>query len=142
MCPASFAPETAIKETAGTRLKQADGSEVAHIGGKRVTMATLVGPMTENFDVKEVSRPILAAGSTVDAGHGVWLHRDGCSIVHKDEVEAVVGAVGRASRALPLIRKRSVFVLPVTTGVAGEVCPVTAVKEMGDDDANDDEEIE
>ena len=42
------------------------------MGGKRVTMMADCGsPVIESFDVKDVSKSILSAGSVVAAGGGV-----------------------------------------------------------------------
>ena len=128
-CPPDFASSVPVKESDEIPLVQADGTRVAHYGQKSLDLVTTMGnPMklAGSFDVKGVSRPIMAAGAAVDSGHGVWLHKLGSMIVHSgmsDKVhKAVVSSAGGS--VANLVKERGVFVLPVRVPEHGTLCPL------------------
>ena len=122
---------------------QADGTRVRHYGEKTVQMQTTGRNsvmMSGKFDVKGVSKPIMAAGSAVDAGHGGWLHRDGSMIVHGGISDAahslVTSKVGNS--AVDLKRHRGIFVLPVKVDEA-VICPLASEENALEDFATSEE---
>ena len=66
-----------IKRTARELLIQADGTRVAHFGSKLLSMGVGTPKIEGRFDVRNVTKPIVAAGQLTDRGQGLWLNGDG-----------------------------------------------------------------
>ena len=133
-CPPTFAKNSPVLESTEIPLAQADGTRVKHYGEKKVSMTAETMRLSGRFDVKGVSKPIMAAGSVVDAGHGVWLHRGGSMIIHADRAEQIHGSVARLAegKTIDLERQRGIFVMRL--GIDGEaeddpICPVEIIDE-------------
>ena len=85
------------------------------VGGKKIV---------EDFDVKQVSKPILAASSVVQSGGGVWLYKGNSRVIPASEAERMNEEIlVRTPGAIALHEKRGVFTLPVRTGC---LLPLTA----------------
>ena len=137
-CPSSFAPETELKATKGTKLNQADGTPVKHFGGKRVEMTIDGRKVVEDFDVKQVSKPILAASSVVESGGGVWLYKGNSRVIPAAEAEKVNDSMTeRTPGAIALHVRRGVFTLPVRTGTLLPMTVATAAQEEAGGDSGE-----
>ena len=58
-------------------LRQADGTRAAHFGSKFLSMGVGTQKIEGRLDVRNVKKPIVAAGQVTDRGQGVWLNGDG-----------------------------------------------------------------
>ena len=56
-------------------IKQ-DGTRVAHFGSKFLSMCVGTQKIEGRFDVRNLTKPIVAAGQVTDRGQGVWLNGD------------------------------------------------------------------
>jgi hypothetical protein len=118
-CPREFAPHRAVQPSHGVALMTADGSRMEHYGQKIVRMkSTDTGTMLKGtFEVTNTKKPIMAASALVDTGHGAWLHGDGSYLIDAQMAEEI-GHIVRAKaagHAIPLHKKRGIYVLPVET---------------------------
>ena len=79
MCPTTFRPDVPIEQSGEIPLHQADGTRVAHFGSKFLSTGVGTQKIERRFDVRNVTKPIVAAGQVTDRGQGVWLNCDGGS---------------------------------------------------------------
>ena len=79
VCPSTFRPNFPIEPSKEIPLHQADGTKVAHFGSKFLSMGVGNQKIEETFDVRNVTKPIVAAGQVTDKGQGVWLSMVGTS---------------------------------------------------------------
>ena len=102
------------------RLEQADGTKLEHYGQRRgVKMRTGHNQkMTGNFDVRDVSRPIVAAGELTDGGQGLWFHRDQSYIISQtraDEIAEWMKDEVRNGEKIYVDKRKGVFEVPIQT---------------------------
>ena len=71
MCPTTFRPDVPIEPSEEFPLHQADGTRVAHFGSKFFSMGVGTQKIEERFDVRNVTKPIVAAGQVTNRGQGV-----------------------------------------------------------------------
>ena len=79
VCPTTFRPDVPIEPSEEVPLRQADGPRVAQHGSKFLSMGVGTQKIEGRFDVRNVTKPIVAAGQVSDRGQGVWLDGDGGS---------------------------------------------------------------
>ena len=77
VCPTTFRPDVPIEPSEEIPLHQADGTRVAHFGSKCLSMGVGTQKIEGRSDVRNVTKPIVAAGQVTDRGQGVWLNGDG-----------------------------------------------------------------
>ena len=77
VCPTTFRPDVPIEPSEEIPLHQAEGTRVAHFGSKFLSMGVGTQKIEGRFDVRNVTKPIVAAGQVTDRGQGVWLNGDG-----------------------------------------------------------------
>ena len=77
VCPTTFRPDVPIEPSEEIPLHQADGTRVAHFGSKFLSTGVGTQKIEGRFDVRNVTKPIVAAGQVTDRGQGVWLTGDG-----------------------------------------------------------------
>ena len=77
VCPTTFRPDVPIEPSEEISLHQADGTRVAYFGSKFLSMGVGTQKIEGRFDVRNVTKPIVAAGQVTDRGQGVWLNGDG-----------------------------------------------------------------
>ena len=90
-CHKRFARQTPLRATRVTQLHQADGSPVMQHGGKRLRMQARDGGqiLTESFEVKDITPPILSASSVVCGGAAVWFYNSNSMITPAAQAEEV-----------------------------------------------------
>ena len=62
MCPTTFRPDVPIEPSEKVPLHQAHGTRVAHFGSKFLSMGVGTQKIEGRFDVRNVTKPIVAAG--------------------------------------------------------------------------------
>ena len=70
VCPTTFRPDVPIEPSEEIPLHQADGMRVAHFGSKFLSMGVGTQKIEGRFDVRNVTKPIVAAGQVTDRGQG------------------------------------------------------------------------
>ena len=68
VCPTKFRPDITIEPSEEIRLHQADGTRVAHFGSMFLSMGVGTQKIEGRFDVRNVTKPIIAAGQVTDRG--------------------------------------------------------------------------
>ena len=87
--PLWFAPQVELRPSKGTRLEQADGTPLKHHGERAVRMHASKGQsIAGKFEVRDVHKPIIAAGDLTDGGSGLWFHRSRSYIITKEKEKA------------------------------------------------------
>ena len=77
VCPSTFRLDVPIEPSKEIPLHQAGGTKVAHFGSKFPSMDVENQGIGGAFDVRNVTKPIVAAGQVTDNGQGVWLSGNG-----------------------------------------------------------------
>ena len=77
MCPTTFRPDVPFEPLEENPLHQADGTSVPHFGSKFLSMGAGTQKIEGRFDVRNVTKPVVAAGQVTDRGQGAWLNGDG-----------------------------------------------------------------
>ena len=62
VCPTTFRPDVPIEPSEEIPLHQADGTRVSHFGSKFLSMGVGTQKIEGRFDVRNVIKPIVAAG--------------------------------------------------------------------------------
>ena len=78
-----------------------------------------------SFDVRNLTKPIVAAGQVTDAGQGVWLSGDGGFILDKKSAKKIEKLLGDKERFIELRKQKGVYVIPCEdqmrrTGLRGQ----------------------
>ena len=81
VCPTTFRLEVPTEPSEEIPLHQADGTRVAHFGSKFLSMGLGTQKIEGRFDVRNATKPTVAAGQVKDRGQGVWLNSDGWFIL-------------------------------------------------------------
>ena len=76
VCPTTFRPDVPIEPSEEIPLHQADGARVAHLGAKFLIIGVGTQKFEGRFDVRNVTKPIVAAGV---AERKWWVH-PGCEV--------------------------------------------------------------
>ena len=71
------------------------------------------------FDVRNVTKPIVAAGQVTDAGQGVWLSGDGGFILDKKSAKKIEKLLGDKERFIELRKQKGVYVIPCEDQMPG-----------------------
>ena len=82
VCPTAFRPDVPIEPSEEIPLHQADGTRVAHLGSKFLSMGVGTQKNEGRSDVRNVTKPIVAAGQLKDSGRGGGVH-PGCEVGKK-----------------------------------------------------------
>ena len=90
VCPTTFRPDVPIEPSEEIPLHQADGTSVAHFGSKFLSMGVGTQKIEGRFDVRNVTKPIVASGQVTDRGQGVWLNGDGGFILDAKSARKMV----------------------------------------------------
>ena len=83
VCPSTFRPDVPTEPSEEIPLHQADGTRVSHFGSKFLRMGVGTQKIEGRFDVRNVTKPIVAAGQVTDRGQGVCLNGDGGFILNE-----------------------------------------------------------
>ena len=81
VCPTTFRPDVPIQPSEEVPLHQADGTRLVHFGSKFLSMGVGTQKIEGRFDVRNLTKPIVAGGPVTDRGQGVWLAGDGWFIL-------------------------------------------------------------
>ena len=100
-------------------LHQADGTRVAHYGSKFIKMGVGTQKIEGRFDVRNVTKPIVAAGQVTDAGQGVWLSADGGFILDMKSAKRVEKLLGNKKGFIELRKQKGVYVIPCVDPSSG-----------------------
>ena len=88
--PPWFAPQVELKPSKGTKLEQADGTPLRHHGERAVKMhASNSQSIAGKFEVRDIHKPIIAAGDLTDGGSGLWFHRNKSYIITKEKADEI-----------------------------------------------------
>ena len=77
VCPSTFRPDVPIEPPEEIPLHQADCTRVAHFGSKFLSIGVGTQKIEGRFDVRHVTKSVVAAGQVTYRDHGVWLNSDG-----------------------------------------------------------------
>ena len=93
VCPITFRPDVPIEPSQKIPLHQADNTRVAHFASKFLNMGVGTQRIEGRLDVRNATKPIVAAGQVTDGGQGVWLNGGGGFIldVKSAKVEKLFG---------------------------------------------------
>ena len=134
VCPSTFRPDVPVEPSEEVPLHQADGTRVAHYGSKFLKMGVGTQRIEGRFDVRNVTKPIVAAGQVTDAGQGVWLSGDGGYILDVMSAKRVERLLGNRKGFVELRKQRGVYVIPCVGSV---VRPLPADREgVGPEEAD------
>ena len=75
VCPTTFRPDVPIEPSEEIPLHQADGTSVADFGSKFLSMGVGTQKIEGRFDVRNVTKPIVAAGQVDGQGSGSMAER-------------------------------------------------------------------
>ena len=106
MCPTTFSHQDEIP------LHQADGTRVAHLGSKFLSMGVGTRKMEGRFDVRNVTKPIVAAGQVTDRGQRVWLNGDGGFSLDVKSARKIEKLLGDRRGFVELRKQKGVYVFP------------------------------
>ena len=110
VCPTTFRPDVPIEPPEEIPLHQADGTRVAHFGSKFLSMG--VQKIEGRFDVRDVTKPVVAAGQVTDRGQGVWLNGDGVFILDMKSARKIEKLLGDKRGFVELRKQKGVYVIP------------------------------
>ena len=119
VCPSTFRPDVAIEPSEEVPLHQADGTRVALYGSKFLRMGVGTQKIEGTFDVRNVTKPIVAAGQVTDAGQGVWLSGEGGFILDKKSAKKIEKLLGDKERFIELRKQKGVYVIPCEDQMPG-----------------------
>ena len=104
VAPLDFAAWLPLTDTnKKVRAATAGGKPLRYEGMRRVTMETRGGPLTLDFHIMDVTRPILSAGELLNEGHALVMSGSGNAIYTK------------AKQRIPLARNGNLSYLSVVT---------------------------
>ena len=90
--PPWFAPQVELKPSKGTKLEQPGGTLLNHHGERAVNLHTNNSQsIAGKFEVRDIHKPIIAAGDLTDAGSRLWFHRSRTYIITKDKADDIAG---------------------------------------------------
>ena len=112
VCPTTFRPDVPIEPSEEIPLHQADGTRVAHFDSKFPSMGVGTQKIEGRFDVRNVTKPIVAAGQVTDRGQGVWLNGDRGFILDVKSARKIEKLLGDNRGFLELRKQKSVCVIP------------------------------
>ena len=119
VCPSTLRPDVLIEPSEEVPLHQADGTRVAHYGSKFLRMGVGTQKIEGTFDVRNVTKPIVAAGQVTDAGQGVWLSGEGGFILDKKSAKRIEKLLGDKERFIELRKQKGVYVIPCEDQMPG-----------------------
>ena len=104
--PSTFGLDVLIEQSEEIPLHQADGTRVDHFGSKFLNMCVGTQKIEGRCDVRNVTKPIVAAGQVTDRGQGVWLNGDGGFILDVKSARKIEKLLGdkRGFIELPSVR--------------------------------------
>ena len=109
VCPTKFRPDVPIEPPEEIPLRQADGTRVAHCGSKFLSMGVGTQKIEGRFDVRNVTKPIVAAGQVTDRGQGklrkLLGDKRGFVELRKQRGAYVIPCEGQSSNLFPLVRQ-------------------------------------
>ena len=108
--PTTFRPDVPIEPSEEIPLHQADGTRVAHFGSKLLSKGTQ--KIERRFDVRNVTKPIVAAGQVTDRGQGVWLNGDGGFILDVKSARKIEKLLGDKRGFIELRKQKGAHVIP------------------------------
>ena len=112
VCPTTFRPDVPIEPSEEIPLHQADGTRVAHVGSKFLSMGVGTQKFEGMFDVRNVTKPIVVAGKVTDRGQGVWLNGDGGFILDVKSARKIEKLLGDKRGLVELRKQKGVYVIP------------------------------
>ena len=112
VCPTTFRPDVPIEPSEEIPLHQADGTRVAHFGSKFLSTGVGTQKFEGRFDVRNVTKPIVAAGQVTHRGQGVWLNGDGGFILDVKSARKIEKLLGDRRGFVELRKQKGVCVVP------------------------------
>ena len=108
VCTTTFRPDFPIEPSDEIPLHQADGTRVAHFGSKFLSMGVGTQNIEKRFDVRNVTKLIVAAGQVTDRAQGVWLNGDGGFILDVKSARKIEKLLGDRRGFVEAARHRKV----------------------------------
>ena len=112
VCTTTLRPDVPIEPSDEIPLHQADGTRVAHFGSKFLSMGVGTQKIEKRFDVRNVTKPIVAAGQVTDRGQGVWRNGDGGFILDVKSARKIEKLLGDRRGFVGLRTQKGVYVFP------------------------------
>ena len=112
VCPTTFRSDVPIEPSEEIPLHQADGTRVAHFGFKFLSMGVRTQKIEGRFDVRNVTKPIVAVGQVTERGQGEWLNGDGGFILDVKSARKIEKLLGDKRGFVELRKQKGVYVIP------------------------------
>ena len=110
-----------MKSSKGTRPGQADGKFLRHYGERAVKMYSNDSHSTMGkVVVRDIHKPIIAAGDLTDAGSGLWFHRTKSYIITREKADDIAKWMASnlsGGEVINVEKQRGVFEIRVQAGI-------------------------
>ena len=111
MCPSTFRADVPFEPSEEIPLRQADGTRVAHFGSKFLRVCVGTQRIEGRLDVRNATKPIVAAGQVTDAGQGEWPSGNGGFILDVTSAKKVEKLLGDKRGFFELRKQKGVYVI-------------------------------
>ena len=113
VCPSTFRPDIPTEPPKEIPLHQSRWYEGwLHFRSKFLNMGMGNHKIEGTFDVRNVTKPNVAAGQVTDKGQGVWLSSNGGYILDMRSAKKIESLLGDKSSFIELKKQKGVYVIP------------------------------